>query len=208
MAAGRMSPCNMEEGLLLPSHLDDLNPLRHFDPVLDVTDTETIPIPNLDNIEPEKLSLGEKLPLDEEMEVVVKPDNELDMLATPADLTDSCSLPSFSVMDRHLSEPKAPTPSYYQHRNSYITPPKVSGKRKLTGKIKVCILTLKKFNSNSHLYWRVATFIVKKSTVPIFTCFTDFVSFVEFVSFSSQRQVELLHVRSQNMVNQVVHPTN
>ena len=163
MAAGRMSPCNMDEGLLLSSHLDDLNPLRHFDPVLDVTDTETIPIPNLDNIEPEKLSLGEKLPLDEEMEVVVKPDNELDMLATPADLTDSCSLPSFSVMDRHLSEPKAPPPIYYQHRNSYITPPKVSGKRKLTGKIKVCILLLMKFNSTSHLYWRVAAVKFKKS---------------------------------------------
>lgn len=136
IAAGRTSPINTDEDLLLPSHLDDMNPLRHFDPVLDVTDTETIPIPNLDNIEPEKLSL-EKLPLDEEMEVVVKPEHELEMLANPADLSDSCSLPSFSVMDRHLSEPKPPAPSYYQHRNFYITPPKVSVKRKLTGKIKV-----------------------------------------------------------------------
>lgn len=139
IAAGRMSPCNMDEDLLLPSHLDDLNPLRHFDPVLDENDTETIPIPSLVNIEPEKLSLGEKLPLDEEMEVVVKPDHELEMLATPADLSDSCSLPSFSVMDRHLTEPKAPAPSYYQHR--HITPPKMSGKRKLTSKLKVCLFS-------------------------------------------------------------------
>ena len=139
IAAGRMSPCNMDDDLLLPSSLDDLNPLRHFDPVLDVT--ETIPIPNLDNIEPEKLPLSgsEKLPLDEEMEVVVKTDHELEMLTTSADLSDSCSLPSFSVMDRHLSEPKATThSSYYQPRNSYITPPKIAGKRKLTGKVKVC----------------------------------------------------------------------
>lgn len=141
IAAGRTSPCNMDEDLLLPSNLDDLNPLRHFDPVLDVTDTETIPIPNLVNIEPEKLSLGEKLPLDVEMEVVVKPDNELEILAPP-DLSDT--LPSFSVMDRHLSQPKAPTPNYYHHRNSYITPPKVAGKRKFSGKIKVCIFDKKK----------------------------------------------------------------
>lgn len=133
IAAESTSPCNMDEDLLLPSNLDDLNPLRHFDPVLDVTDTETIPIPSLDNIEPEKLSLGEKLPLDEEMEVVVKPDHELEMLATP-DLPDT--LPSFAVMDRHLSQPKAPVPNYYHHRNSYFTPPKVAGKRKFTGKIK------------------------------------------------------------------------
>ena len=136
IAAESTSPCNMDEDLLLPSNLDDLNPLRHFDPVLDVTDTETIPIPSLDNIEPEKLSLGEKLPLDEEMEVVVKPDHELEMLATP-DLPDT--LPSFAVMDRHLSQPKAPVPNYYHHRNSYFTPPKVAGKRKFTGKIKVCV---------------------------------------------------------------------
>jgi len=44
------------------------------------------------------------------------------------------------VMDRHLSQPKAPTLNYYHHRNSYITPPKVAGKRKFSGKIKVCIL--------------------------------------------------------------------
>ena len=136
IAAGRTSPCNMDEDLLLPSSLDDLNPLGHFDPVLDVTDTETIPIPNLDNIEPEKLSFGEKLPLDEQMEVVVKPDHELEMLPTH-DL--SVALPSFSVMDRHLSQPKAPTPNYYLHRNSYFTPPKVAAKRKFTGRIKVCI---------------------------------------------------------------------
>lgn len=141
IAAGCMSPVNMDDDLLLSSSLDDLNPLRHFDPVLDVTDTETIPIPNLDNIEPEKVQLSEKLPvpLDEEMEVVVKPDHELDMLATSADLSDSCSLPSFSVVDRHLSEPKAPTPSHYQHHNSFVTPPKILGKRKLApGKVKVC----------------------------------------------------------------------
>lgn len=145
IAAGRMSPCNMDVDLLLDSHLDDLNTLRHFDPVLDVTDTETIPMPNLDNIEPEKLPLSEKLPLDEEMEVVVKPDHELDMLSSGAGLSEPCSLPSFSVasqlMDRHLSVPKAPTPSYYQPRNSLITPPKISGKRKLTNKIKVCFFT-------------------------------------------------------------------
>lgn len=145
IAAGRMSPCNMDEDLLLDSHLDDLNALRHFDPVLDVTDTETIPMPNLDNIEPEKLPLSEKLPLDEEMEVVVKPDHELDMLSSGAGLSEPCSLPSFSIasqlMDRHLSVPKAPAPSYYQPRNSLITPPKISGKRKLTSKIRVCLLT-------------------------------------------------------------------
>jgi len=88
-------------------------------------------------MELEKLALGEKLPLDVEMEVVVKPDNELEMLVAP-DLPDT--LPCFSVMDRHLSQPKAPTPNYYHHRNSYITPPKVAGKRKFSGKIKVCIL--------------------------------------------------------------------
>ena len=144
IAAGRISPSIMDDDLLLDSHLDDLNALRHFDTVLDVTDTETIPMPNLDNIEPEKLPLSEKLPLDEEMEVVVKPDHELDMLPSGASLAEPCSLPSFSVanqlMDRQLSIPKAPPPSYYSPRNSLITPPKLSGKRKLTSKIKVCSL--------------------------------------------------------------------
>ena len=139
--AGRMSPCNEDEDLLLDSHLDDLNALRPFDPVLD--DTETIPMPNLDNIEPEKLPLSEKLPLDEEMEVVKS--DELDMISSAASLSEACSLPSFSVasqlMDRHLSVPKAPPPSYYQPRHSLITPPKLPGKRKLTSKLKVCSCT-------------------------------------------------------------------
>lgn len=143
IAAGRMSPCNMDEDLLLDSHLDDLNALRPFDPVLDVNDTETIPMPNLDNIEPEKLPLSEKLPLDEEMEVVKS--DELDILSSATSLSEACSLPSFSVasqlMDRHLSVPKAPAPSYYQPRHSLITPPKLPGKRKLASKIKVCSCT-------------------------------------------------------------------
>lgn len=138
--AGRMSPCNEDEDLLLDSHL---NALRPFDPVPD--DTETIPIPNLDNIMPEKLPLSEKLPLDEEMEVVKS--DELDMLSSAASLSEACSLPSFSVasqlMDRHLSVPKAPPPSYYQPRHSLITPPKLPGKRKLTSKLKVCSCTYK-----------------------------------------------------------------
>ena len=143
IAAGHID--DMDEDLLLDSHLGDLNTLRHFDPVLDVTDTETIPMPNLDNIEPEKLPLSEKLPLDEEMEVVVKPDHELDMLTSGTNLPEPCSLPSFSVasqlMDRNLTVPKVPAPNYYQPRNTLITPPKMLGKRKLTTKIKVCSFT-------------------------------------------------------------------
>jgi len=141
--AGRMSPRNEDEDLLLDSHLDDLNSLRPFDPVLDVT--ETIPMPNLDNIEPEKLPLSEKLPLDEEMEVVKSDELDMHVLPSAASLSEACSLPSFSVasqlMDRHLSVPKAPAPSYYQPRPSLITPPKLPGKRKLTSKIKVCSCT-------------------------------------------------------------------
>lgn len=139
IAAGRMSPCNIDDDLLLGPHLDDISALRHFDPVLD--DTETIPMPNLDNIEPEKLQLSEKLPLDEEMEVVVKPDHELDLLTHTAGLTEPCSLPSLSVtnqlMDRQLTVPKAPMPNYYSPRNYH--PPKLSGKRKLSSKIRVCL---------------------------------------------------------------------
>lgn len=170
IAAGCMSPVNMDDDLLLSSSLDDLNPLRHFDPVLDVTDTETIPIPNLDNIEPEKVQLSEKLPvpLDEEMEVVVKPDHELDMLATSADLSDSCSLPSFSVVDRHLSEPKAPTPSHYQHHNSFVTPPKILGKRKLApGKVKVCYVMCHKVRSGCLFNLVSAAYFTKL----FFSCF-------------------------------------
>ena len=146
--AGRMSPCNADEDLpLLDSQLDkdldDMNPLRHFESVLaDVTDTETIPMPNLDNIEAEKLPLSEKLPLDEEMEVVVKPDHELDLLSTPVGLSESCPLPSFAtanqLLDRHLVVPKLTTPGLFPSNNSFATPPKISGKRKMTGKMKVC----------------------------------------------------------------------
>ena len=141
--AGRMSPCNEDEDLLLDSHLDDLNALRPFDPVLD--DTEMIPMPNLDNIEPEKLPLSEKLPLDEEMEVVKSDELDIHVLSSAASLSEACSLPSFSVasqlMDRHLSVPKAPAPSYYQPHHSLITPPKLPGKRKLASKLKVCSCT-------------------------------------------------------------------
>lgn len=149
IAAGRMSPCNMDDDLLLDSHLDDINALRHFDPVLDVTDTETIPMPNLDNIEPEKLQLSEKLPLDEEMEVVVKPDHELDIYTQAGSLSEPCSLPSLSVasqlMDRQLTVPRAPVPAYYSPRNSLMTPPRLSGKRKLTSKIRVGLFACKMF---------------------------------------------------------------
>lgn len=89
----------MDEDFFLFLNLDDLNFFRYFDFVLDVIDIEIIFIFSLDNIEFEKLFLGEKLLLDEEMEVVVKFDYELEMLVI-FDFLDILSL--FVVMDRYL----------------------------------------------------------------------------------------------------------
>lgn len=91
---GRMSFCNEDEDFFFDSYLDDLNVLRFFDFVFD--DIEIILMLNFDNIEFEKLSLSEKLLLDEEMEVVKF--DELDMLLLVISLLEVCLLLFFFVV--------------------------------------------------------------------------------------------------------------
>lgn len=114
-AIGRITPSPMDEDLTLihssiVANLDDLPGLRPFeDSLMDSLDSDS------------------KLPLDEEMEAVMKP--ELDIFDT------SSGLPESPPTSDHTNEPKAlPAPPF---RPLGFTPPKTGGKRKLGPRLKV-----------------------------------------------------------------------
>ena len=140
-ALGHITPSPMDDDIpLLDSsidrELDDINDLRFVD---GLSVTETIPMPSLDHIETEKLSL-EKLPLDEEMEVVVKSDD----LMTPTPGLFESPVPTSGVQNQWgmtFIEPKEASvhaASFSSIRPIPLIPPsKQSGKRKLANKLKV-----------------------------------------------------------------------
>ena len=125
-AIGRITPSPMDEDLNLIHNSivtnmigDDLTGLRPFeDSLMDSLDSDS------------------KLPLDEEMEAVMKP--ELDIFDP------STGLPESPPTSDHTNEPKALTAPIY--RPLGFTPPKTGGKRKLGPRLKVGIAESEKKN--------------------------------------------------------------
>lgn len=115
-AIGRITPSPMDEDLNLiglDSNLDDLS-LRPFG----------------DSLMDPDLGTDSKLPLDEEMESVMKPD--LDMFES------SSGLPDSPPPSDHTNEAKVNL-SHSFRSFAMLTPPKTGGKRKLGPKLKVNI---------------------------------------------------------------------
>lgn len=116
-AIGRITPSPMDEDLTLmqtnlDNSIDDLPVLRPFeDSLMDSLDSDS------------------KLPIDEEMESVMKPD--LDMFDS------NSGLPESPPTSDHMNEHKLMSASSFRSLN--FTPPKTGGKRKLGPKLKVRI---------------------------------------------------------------------
>ena len=153
-AVGRTPSPMDDDAMMVPSidrEMEEWNP--PFDGELDVPFTETIPMPCLEHIETEKLSL-EKLPLDEEMEVVVKSD---DMMTDPSLLESPVrtSVPQ-GQWGVAFMEPKgisvAPAP-FGSIRPLPLTLPKQSAKRKLTSKVKVGLILLTDIEKSDLVKW-------------------------------------------------------